>query len=253
MNVRTLRRGSVALAFAIAMCWSPALATAAPGGPAVPHTVTWWCVDLNDLWNVNVPMIIGSGAATPPSPSPIPNPCTNPYPVAVPDGSAFAPGITVWFTNKTYPPAVRDALTEMGYNFHSQSPAEDFMSKFVEIRVQVMDPDGELVGEYRFDPRKNFRLVRAREYFGQVLSWLLGPIVHPDLGIDMPLAEVGRLPLLGFPVQVPPVPTGRPGLYRMWVYWTMSDWHNDGTCMDETCMLPAGEFLYTAPRFLVVP
>jgi hypothetical protein len=241
----------IALVCAIAMAFTFANARgaaqpytpAADGKTPVAHTVTWWCVDLNDVWKVKVPVILGRGHLQPPDPSPIPDTCMSAYPVAVPEGSAFAPGFNLWFTNKTYPPAVRAALEEMGYRFHSQSPAEDFMSKFEDIRVEVRTyPAGDLVAEHHFDPRRSFRLVRTREYFGPILS---------ELGMDMPVEEAGRLPMMGFPVIIPP--PGGPGEYRIWVYWKMSDWHNDGTCLEEACMLPAGEFLYTSPRFTVVP
>jgi len=235
---------AVAMSSALAGAWNAAglLAPAAQDKGAVTPTITWWCVDLNDVWKVKVPVILARGLLQPPDPPPIPDTCTSPYPVAVQAGSGFASS-PIWFTNKTYPPATRAALQEMGYRFHSQSPAEDFMSKFEDIRVEVRTyPAGDLVAEHHFDPRRSFRLVRTREYFGPILS---------ELGMDMPVEEAGRLPMMGFPVIIPP--PGGPGEYRIWVYWKMSDWHNDGTCLEEACMLPAGEFLYTSPRFTVVP
>jgi hypothetical protein len=133
----------------------------------------------------------------------------------------------------------------MGYHFHSQSPAEDFMSKFENIRVEVRTyPANDPVAEYNFDPRRSFRLIRLREFFGAVTG-------QTAEGMGLSVEEAGRLPLLGFPVIVP-APM-QPGEYRLWVYWTLSEWHNDGTCLDESCMLPAGEFFYTSPRFTVVP
>lgn len=214
------------------------------------HSITWWCVDLNDLWHVDVPVIVGASIAIPPDPSPIPNPCTNPFPVTVPDGSTFMPGGgAIWLTNKTYPPAVRAALEAIGYNFHSQSPAEDFMSKMVEIRVEVRTfQGGELVAEFRFDPRQNFRLVQWNQFNGQLP---IDPIVDPALGIDISSDEVGRLPLFGFPVIAGPVPPGR---YRAWIFWTLSDLHNDGLgLVAGENLIPAGEFLYARPPFIVLP
>jgi len=249
-------RWLIALACAVAMstvfagAWNAAgpLAPAADDKGAVPHTLTWWCVDLNDVWNVNVPVILARAYLQPPSPPPIPDTCTSAFPVSVPAGSGFAPGFNLWFTNKTYPPATRAALQEMGYRFHSQSPAEDFMSKFENIRVEVRTyspiSNGDLVGEYNYDPRREFRLVRLRDFFGAMTG-------STTEGMGFSVEEAGRLPLFGFPVIIP-APT-LPGQYRIWVHWTMSDWHNDGTCLEESCMLPAGEFVYFSTRFTVVP
>jgi len=213
------------------------------------HTITWWCVDLNDLWHVEVPVVIGRGIAIPPVPSPIPEPCTNPFPVAVPNDSAFVPaGGAVWITNKTYPPAIRTALQTSGYNFHSQSPAEDFMSKMAEIRVEVRNfTDNAFVAVFSFDPQRYFRLVRARDFEGPLP---FGPFVDPALGIDISAEEAGRLPLFGFPVIAGPVP---PGDYRAWTYWVLSDLHNDGLGLEAGNFLPAGAILFATPRFIVLP
>ncbi|HEU4382569.1 MAG TPA: hypothetical protein VFR85_03610 [Anaeromyxobacteraceae bacterium] len=217
----------------------------------VAHTVTWWCVDLNQLWHVNVPVVIGSGAAIPPDPSPIPEPCTSPFPVAVPNGSGFVPaGGLVWYTNKTYPPGIRAALEATGYVFHSQSPAEDFMSKLIEIRVEIRNfADEAVVAVFSFDPRQNFRLVQFQDFNGQLP---IDPIVDPALGIDLSPAEIGRLPTIGFPVIAGPV---QPGQYRAWVYLVLSDLHNDGLGLDWNApnFLPAGETLVAFPRFIVLP
>lgn len=255
-----MRRVLGAVTALLLVCSLPTPSAFAKGHPAdgngpgvkgkteATHTITWWCVDLNELWHVRVPVLIGAGIAIPPDPSPIPNPCANPVPVTVPKGSGFAPGGTLWYTNKTYPPAVRAALEASGYNFHSQSPAEDFMSKFVEIRVEVRTfADEDLVAVFSFDPRQSFRRVQFRDWWGQLP---IDPIVDPALGIDISTDAVGRLPLLGFPVIAGPVP---PGDYRAWVYWTLSDLHNDGLGLDDGNFLPAGEFLYVFPRFVVLP
>ena len=221
----------------------------ARGTTEATHTITWWCVDLNELWHVGVPVIIGAVSAIPPDPSPIPDPCVSPFPVQVPNGSAFAPGATIWATNKTYPPAVRSALEASGYNFHSQSPAEDFMSKFVEIRVEVRDfaDPTNLVAVFSFDPQQSFRLVRTGDWFGQLA---IDPFFDPALGIDITAEEAGRLPMFGFPVIAGPVP---PGNYRAWIYWALSDLHNDGLGLEDGNFLPAGDFLYAFPRFIVLP
>lgn len=209
------------------------------------HTVTWWCVDLNDLWHVDVPVLITQRIATPPVPSPIEDPCTNPFPVAVPKGSTFMPGGTaVWFTNNAYPPAVRAALEGMGYRFRSQRPAEDFLSKMVEVRVEILDEDENVAAEFKFDPQRYFKLVRTREFFGQRQP-PTGSLVDPE--------EAGRLPLFGFPVIAGPVPL--PGQYTARVYWTLSDQHNDGLGLDPFNFLPAGEYLYdrVTTLFIVLP
>jgi hypothetical protein len=245
-------RWVIALACAVAMSTALAGAWDAAGqlGPAakdkgdVPHTLTWWCVDLNDVWNVNVPVILQRVYLQPPSPQ-IHDTCTSAFPVTVPAGSGFAPGFNLWFTNKTYPPATRAALQELGYRFHSQSPAEDFMSKFENIRVEVRTyPGNKVVGEYNYDPRRSFRLVRLRDFFGAMTG-------STTEGTGFSVEEAGRLPLFGFPVTIPaPIESGD---YWIWVYWTMSETHYDGVCLDESCMLPAGEFLYLRARFTVVP
>lgn len=186
-----------------------------------------------------------------PDPSPIPDPCTNPFPVAVPSGSAFVPaGAAVWWTNKIYPPAIRAALEATGYAFHSQSPAEDFMSKVVEIRVEVRNfADQALVAVFSFDARENFRLVRLGEFNGRLP---IDPLVDPALGLDLSVDEPLRLPTFGFPVLAGPVP---PGNYRAWVYFVLSDLHNDGLGLswENPNFLPAGDVLVAFARFIVLP
>jgi hypothetical protein len=186
---------AVAMSTALAGAWNAAASfpPAAKDNTAVTPTRTWWCVDLNEVWKVKAALILPRGLLQPPAAPPIPDTCTSNFPVAVKAGSQFAPGNIIWYANNTCPPAIRAALQEMGFHFHSQSAAEDVISKF---------------------------------------------------------EQAARLPLLGFPVLIP-APTTQ-GEYRIWMYWTMSDWHNDGTCLDEGCML-AGEFLYANPRFTVVP
>lgn len=198
-----------------------------------------------------MPTIVARALLQAPVPPPIPSRCPNSaFPITVAAGSPLAPGNTIWFTNKTYPPAIRAALEQQGYAFHSQSPAEDFMSKFSQIRVEFRTfPAGVRIGdEFVFDPRQNFRLVRQRDYTGPYL--LPQPIVDPDLGIDLSVDAVGRLPLFGFPVVVSSTSLP-PGQYRLAVYWTMSAVHNDGLALESGNFLPAGEFLVANPRFIV--
>lgn len=240
MSVRMLK-ALVWVACAAAICAAPAPAV------AQDHTVTYYCVDLNDLWNVKVPVIAPAALIDPPVAPPVDPGCRTSFPIAVPRGSSIAPGNLFWFTNKTYPPAVRAALEAMDYNFHSQSPAEDFMSKLAEIRVEIWDfPYTTNLATFRFNPRHNFRLRRWGEYMGQLGT---EPIADPELGIDLSAEEVARLPMLGFPVIAGPIDLP-PGVYVMRVYLTMSDWHNDGTCLDPGCNL-SGEIWYRAMRFVV--
>lgn len=214
------------------------------------HTVTWWCVDLNELWHVNVPVIVGPGVLTPPDPSPLPPcPSTSSFPINVPAGSGWTSGGgAIWFTNKTYPPAVAEALAAIGYNFVSNSPMEDMMKKITEVRYVVRTfPSNDFVTEFSFDPRQNFRLVRTRQFFGELP---LDPIVNADLGIDISAAGFGRLPLVHFPAIGGGLP---PGSYRAQVFWVLSELHNDGLGLDDGNFLPPGELLVATPRFAVVP
>jgi hypothetical protein len=88
---------------------------------------------------------------------------------------------------------------------------------------------------------------------GSAAPRAFGPLVNPDLGIDLSVEEVGRLPHLVFPVVIGPLPSVPPGDYFVRTYWTMSEDHNDGTCLDDPCWLPAGELLYSGIRFTLVP
>jgi hypothetical protein len=220
---------------------------------ATADTITWWCTNLNELWDVEVPVITGLGSLEPPVPSPIPDPCSSPFPVVVPSWSRFVPGGTyVWYLNKSYPKAIRAALAAQGYDFRSQSPVEDFLSKVVQVRVEVRTLDwNTLVAEYTFDPRHNFRIVNVGEFDGKRSQ---SPVVNPALGIDIPADAVARLPLVGFPVVAGPLPKGTaPGVYWAAVYWTLSSAHNDGLGLENINFLPAGEFYYGANRFMAGP
>ena len=242
------------VACALALTVVPPVARA-DNKPAVPHTITWWCVDLNNLWNVDVTVIVGAGTITPPASPPFTPTCSTPYPVEVPEGAAFSPGYVPWYTNKTYTAEYRDALDVIGYRFHSNSPSEDFLSKLVEIRAEVRPytSPGTVLATYRYDPRKVFKRVLVRDLFGPIIEWGgFGPVVAPDLGIDLSVEEVGRLPLVGFPIVVPGSPSLPPGDYRLWVTLVMSETHYDGICMDPGCRLPEGETIYVNPRFRVV-
>lgn len=229
--------------------------TAREDGPAAaakhdsPHTITWWCVDLNELWHVDVPVLVGWGVVTPPDPSPIP-PCTDStFPIVVKAGQGWTTGgAAIWSTNKVYPPAVAAALRSIGYHFLDNSPIEDLMKKTVEIRYVVRTfPDDVFVAQYSFDPRKIFRLVQARQFFGDLA---LDPIINPDLGINIDSDAAGRLPLLHFAGIGGGLP---PGEYRAQAFWVLSELHNDGLGLDDGNFLPPGELLAAQPRFVVVP
>jgi hypothetical protein len=245
---------------------SPALAGGRRGEPVheperpsthhrdrVPHVVTFWCLDLNRVWHVEIPIVVGLGALNGGDPG------ISPYcgdsdatPIVVQRDARFFPGAAApWFTNKTYPPGYGAALTALGFDFRprSSSPAEDFLHNMVNIRVVIATvPDDVPVAEYNFDPRRNFRIVRTGDFFfGQ---YALGSYVDPFLGIDMSVAELNRLPLFGFPIRVPaPV---QPGSYRAYVYWSFSQDTWDGLGMDPfENMWPAGESLRAMPAFVV--
>ena len=216
------------------------------------HTITWWCTDLNDLWHVRFPVITSLGAVTPPVPSPIPDPCQSAFPVVVPEGSRFMPGGTfIWYTNKTYPPAIRAALEASGYHFRSHHPMEDFLKKMVKVRVEIWSLDwSTLVAEYSFDPHENSRVVQTRDFDGKLPE---GPYSDPALGIDYTAEQMQRMPLVGFPVRAGPLPEGTPtGMYWAAVYWTLSESHNDGLNIEDFNFLPGGEeFYFGANRFWV--
>jgi hypothetical protein len=256
--MRRVSLGLSTLLLVLSLTASPALArrpepaaSGADGAPAGANdTYTWWCVDLSAIWHADAPVIIGRSALVPPAPAPIPDPCPVAFPVSIPYGSPFASG-AAWITNKTYPPAIRDALQAMGYDFASESPAEDFLHKLVQVRLEVRefgdDGSGAPVAVYVLDPRRSFRMIRARDYFGQLP---LEPIADPALGVDISADELGRLPDVAFPAPVGPVP---PGHYRLWTWWTFSALHNDGTGLTDGNFLPAGDFLYGFPPFFVLP
>lgn len=219
---------------------------------SVEHTITWWCVDLNDLWNAKETVVIG-GADLVGDPSFTPY-CGDPdrFPITVPAGGTFMPGGTFfWATNKTYPAGYGAAVAAQGFTFapHSNSPAEDFLQKLSQIRVDVFDfPSFDPVTTFGFDPQKNFKLVQLRDLFGALPFPQIG---DPALGIDLSTDEVGRLPLYGFPVKAGPLPAGQ---YLYCVIWTFSADHWDGLGADPGVnLLPAGDVVYGCNRFQVAP
>lgn len=238
-----------ALASILAIVFSSAPPAAADETPA-PHTVTWWCVDLNRLWHVDVPVIVGVFVLTPPVPSPLP-PCdtTSTFPITIPASSRWTgSGNAIWYTHHVYTPAMVEALTATGYNFVSNSPMQDLMRKITEVRYVVRAfPSNAFVTQFTFDPQQNFRLVRTREFFGDQPAT---PIVDPDLGIDISAEESGRLPLIRFGGVADPLD---PGSYRVEVRLVLSELHNDGLGLEAGNFLAAGEVLIAAARLVVVP
>ena len=215
-------------------------------------TITWWCVDLNEVWKVKETVIVGFGGLVgDPSFTPY---CGDPdrFPITVPAGSTFMPGgLFYWTTNKTYPAAYAAAVEAQGFTFspHSNSPAEDFRSKIVQVRVDVFTLEtGDPVAAFTFDAQKNLKLVQYADLFGP-----LGPVtlIDPALGIDLSSAEFGRLPTYGFPVRAGPVP---PGEYFYCISYALSAEHWDGLGVDPFLnLLPAGEFVYGCNAFNVAP
>ncbi len=219
-------------------------------------SITWWCLDLNNFWQVDIPVIVGRATldyayAVGPS---IPDPgCGSPWPVVVRGASRFTTS-GLWTMNHTYPARLRERLAADGYPFHSQSPAEDFLSKVVRVRIEVRTrpPENTLVAEYSFDAHKFFRRTLQGFHLGMLPS---SPMGDPDLGIDISAAAARRLPSIGFPVPAGPIPEGTPGdRYLVYEYWTLSAPHNDGLGLDEGNFLPAGEFAFVnGVRFDYVP
>jgi hypothetical protein len=236
----------------------------APGKPvAAGDTVTWWCLDLNHLWQVKgMPVIDALGDLVFPEgfdgfadPS-----CATGFPVVVQGQSRFVAGGSVfWYTNKTYPPAIRASLQSQGYPFHSQSPAEDFLSKMTNVRVEIRTVvpggvwAGAVVTDFSFDPRMNFRRVTIGDWNGMLGT---GPQSDPSLGINLTAMQASQLLLVGFPGIVGPIPAGTPeGMYWACVYWTLSAMTNDGLGIDpDGNFLPGGEeFALACNRFYFVP
>jgi hypothetical protein len=213
------------------------------------HTVTWWCVDLNELWHVDVPVLVGFGAVTPPDPSPVPTcPTTSTFPIVVSAGSGWVSGgAAIWYTHTHYTQQILDALGPE-YRFVSNSPMEDMLQEMTAVRYVVRTvPANAIVAEHTFDPRLVFRLVRANQYFGELT---LAPTSFPELGIELSSEAMGRLPLVLFPAVGEALP---PGTYRAQMFYVFSDLHNDGLGMGPGNFLGPGEFLWAQPLFVVAP
>jgi hypothetical protein len=169
--------------------------------------------------------------------------------VTVPNGSRFVAGAANWFTNKTYPQELREALAADGYKFHSQSPQEDLRSKLDQIQVEIRTfPADDSVATFTFDPKQNFRLMQLRDFIGAQPA--PDPPIVPEWDISLTSDQVARSPFLMFPGEVGPL---APGEYRAYVFWHLTADHNDGFDIQDGDFIFAGWSLRAFPRFIVTP
>lgn len=211
------------------------------------HTVTWWCVDLNDLYKMDVPLIFCQSMLVAPEPSPVP-PCssTSNNPITVPAGPEWAMGSGVfWIMNLTYPKEIRAALDTLGFKFVSNSPTQDLLSKVKQVRYDVYSRPGNLlIATYQFDPAK----ISVVKRLGQADGGLLDTgFLNPDLGLDISPKEAEHLPAAGFLPIAGALPAGT---YRTCVTWTFSDAHNDGLGL---ILLGPGDVTLACNNFVVAP
>jgi hypothetical protein len=227
--------------------------------PEATHTVTYWCADLNEIWDLDVPVAVARSIFVDGDPTVTPY-CGDPnalsdgrFPVAVPAGTPFMPGGTfVWTMNKTYPQGYGAALQALGlgdtFNPKSNSPAEDFLGKIVEVRIEIYTDADELIAEFKFDAQRYARRKQiGKVFFGQAAT---GAIQDPVAGVDLSAAQSDRLPTIGFPV-LPTAPLAS-GTYYAAVIWTFSDSHWDGLGVSPRFnYIPAGDFWYGSSVFRV--
>jgi hypothetical protein len=216
-----------------------------------PHTMTWFCTDLNALLDVKVAVITGAAQLVVPNPSPIANPCpASPFPIVVREGAGYTSGNAEWFTNKVYTPEIVQALTARGFQFVSDKPIEDLRQKIVEVRFLVLTDNAARVpvAEFSFDPRERVRIFHVRDFNGLLP---VDPIIDPAFGINLSAKDVGALPQISFPGVGGALP---PGNYRLQVIWTLSAEHNDGLGLVEGAnFLEPGDNVLTENRFRVLP
>jgi hypothetical protein len=242
-------RSRVAVLVVIAAAFmGPSVAVAKGRQQAPPHTVTWWCVDLNELWDVHVPVVVGAGDLEAPVPSPLP-PCrsTSTFPVVVKAGSNWTTN-AYWYTNRSYSKEVKAALKTTGYHFAAETPAQDFLSKVTEVRylTVALSPGGPSFLDI-FDAGPNAHLVKYGDLFGATPT---SALVNPALGIDISARDYRKLPLIGFPAVASGLP---PGSYEVYVSVVLSELHNDGLGLDDGDFLPAGETYVAVYQFEVAP
>jgi hypothetical protein len=210
--------------------------------------VTWWCVDLNELWDVGVPVVAGREDLVAPVPSPLPAcPASSAFPIAIKSGSNWTTN-AYWYTNKTYSKEIRAALVTVGYHFAGETPIQDFLKKVTQVRYLTMalSPGGSNVLDI-FDAQPNTRIVEYGELFGATPT---EPLVDPALGIHISAKEYEKLPLVGFPAIADGLPAGS---YQVYVSLVLSEMHNDGMGLDAVDFLPAGETFVASFQFDVGP
>ncbi len=213
------------------------------------HTVTWWCTDASAALDVGVPVALSRSALTRPAATTLPPcPTATTWPVTVPAGSRWASGGFAWVTNSVYPPAVRAALTALGYRFAADKPHEDFVRKVKEVRYDVTTVEsGEAVATFRFDARDRARVIEQSEWAG---ARPLAGFDVPELGISIDAKAAGKLPQVGYRAVAPPLPAGA---YFSCVTLTLVAQHNDGLGLEAGNFIPAGEWTYGCFRFVVSP
>jgi hypothetical protein len=241
-----MKRKSLLAGFVLAACLlAPSVSYSQ--NTSSSHTVTWWCVDLNDLYKMDVPLIAGGSMLVAPNPSPLPPcPSTSTYPITVPAGSGWAMGSGVfWIMNLTYPKEIRAALDTLGYKFVGNSPTQDLLTKVTQVRYDVYSrPGNVLVATYQFDPAK----ISVVKRLGQVNGALAATsYFDPDLGVDISPKEAEHLPIAGFLPVAGALPAGN---YRACEIWTFSDAHNDGLSL---ILLGPGDVSLICNNFVVAP
>ena len=225
---------------------------ASKGGPKeAADTVTWWCVDLSQLWDLEVPIASGYGNLVPPDPSPVP-PCakTSSWPVTVAAGARWsAGGALIWYTNTEYTPQARAALSAQAYHFAGARPVEDLLEKVLRVTYVVVDAaTWTEVARFSFKGQSAAKVVKLGKVFA---SLPFDPIVNPTFDVNLDPAAVALLPAAHFGGVVRGgLP---PGQYNVEVYWTLSAPHNDGLGLDPGDFLSAGDNLMGYPSLNVTP
>jgi hypothetical protein len=221
------------------------------GDKEAAHTVTWWCTDLSELLDVEVPIATPYWMLATPDPSPV-APCapTSSWPVSVPVGGRWAAGGgAFWFTNTSYNAPVRAGLAAMGYRYASHKPIEDFIAKVKTLTYVVVDLATEVeVARFNFNASQVAVVVSQGDIYG---AWGADPWSNPAVGIDYTAAQVALLPSAYFMGVV----KGKlpPGLYRVQIHFIMTDVHNDGLGLDPGNFIGPGDMLLAEPPLLVTP
>jgi hypothetical protein len=221
------------------------------GEKEAAHTVTWWCTDLSELLDVEVPIATPAFMIVTPDPSPV-APCatTSSWPVSVPAGGRWAGGgASMWFTNTSYNAAVRAGLDAMGYRYASQKPIEDFIAKVKTLTYVVVDfATLAEVARFSFDASRVAVVLKQGDVFG---AWGTDPWSAPAVGIEYTAEQTAKLPTAYFMGVV----KGKlpPGKYRVQVHFIMTDVHNDGLGLDDGDFIGPGDISYGQPPLVVTP